>query len=74
MIELRNVAFHYTHGGYSLEVPELRVAPATRAAAIGPSGSGKTTLLNLISGIERPTQGEVETADIWGSIRTRELG
>ena len=28
-------------------------------AIIGPSGSGKSTLLNLISGIDRPTAGEV---------------
>ena len=64
MIELRNVSFQYAHGGFSLEVPELRVAPGTRTAAIGPSGSGKTTLLNLISGIERPGRGEVETAGV----------
>jgi len=29
------------------------------AAIIGPSGSGKTTLLNLITGIDRPTAGQV---------------
>ena len=28
-------------------------------AVIGPSGSGKTTILNLITGIDRPTAGEV---------------
>jgi putative ABC transport system ATP-binding protein len=62
MIELRNVRFHYVQGGFSLRVPELRVVSGARAAAIGPSGSGKTTLLNLISGIERPNDGEVTTA------------
>ncbi len=62
MIELRNVGFRYAQGGFSLEVPELRVTAGQRAAAIGPSGSGKTTLLNLISGIERPDRGEVSTA------------
>ena len=64
MIELRDVRFEYPLGEFSLLVPELRIAPGTKAAAIGPSGSGKTTLLNLVSGIERPAGGEIETAAV----------
>jgi ABC-type lipoprotein export system ATPase subunit len=64
MIELRDVRFEYSEGGFSLHIPELRIPPGTRAAAIGPSGSGKTTLLNLISGIERPQTGQIETASM----------
>lgn len=64
MISLRDVRFEYPHGGFSLDVPELHIAPGTRAAAIGPSGSGKTTLLNLISGLERPGSGEISTAGV----------
>ncbi len=64
MISLRDVRFSYDRGGFSLLVPELAVAPGARAAAIGPSGSGKTTLLNLISGIERPSSGEIRTAGV----------
>src|SRR5689334_8721845 len=30
------------------------------ASIVGPSGSGKSTMLNLIGGLDRPTQGEVE--------------
>src|SRR6478672_13372073 len=30
------------------------------ASLVGPSGSGKSTMLNLIGGLDRPTQGEVE--------------
>ena len=64
MIELRDVRFEYIEGGFSLRVPELSIAAGTRAAAIGPSGSGKTTLLNLISGIEHPEAGRIETAGV----------
>src|SRR5947208_7526175 len=28
-------------------------------AIVGPSGSGKSTILNMITGIDRPTQGQV---------------
>ena len=64
MIELRDVQFEYTRGGFSLHVPELQISAGTRAAAIGPSGSGKTTLLNLISGIERPEAGRIDSAGV----------
>lgn len=64
MISLRNVRFAYPEDGFSLGVQALEVPSATKAAAIGPSGSGKTTLLNLVSGIERPADGEVTTAGV----------
>jgi putative ABC transport system ATP-binding protein len=68
MIELRDVRFEYTPAGFSLFVPRLRIGErfggGTKVAAIGPSGSGKTTLLNLVSGIERPATGEIETAGV----------
>lgn len=36
-----------------------RVKPGQFWGIIGPNGSGKTTLLNLISGVEKPDQGEI---------------
>jgi putative ABC transport system ATP-binding protein len=38
---------------------DLRVEEGEMVAVVGPSGSGKTTIMNLITGIDRPTAGEV---------------
>ncbi|MFN8528818.1 MAG: ABC transporter ATP-binding protein [Anaerolineae bacterium] len=37
--------------------------PGKMTAIVGRSGSGKTTFLNLISGLDKPTQGEIWFAD-----------
>jgi ABC-type branched-subunit amino acid transport system ATPase component len=37
----------------------LKLAPGARHALIGPNGAGKTTLVNLLTGMVRPTAGQV---------------
>ncbi len=39
----------------------LRVRRGETVAITGPSGSGKSTLLNLLSGLDRPTAGDVRS-------------
>jgi ABC-type branched-subunit amino acid transport system ATPase component/ABC-type branched-subunit amino acid transport system permease subunit len=39
---------------------DLVVRPGRIVAIIGPNGAGKTTLLNLMSGVLRPSAGEIE--------------
>ena len=43
----------------SLVVPSLRIDPGEQVAVLGPSGSGKTTLMRILSGLYRPTDGQV---------------
>jgi putative ABC transport system ATP-binding protein len=44
----------------ALDHIDLTIAKGEMASIIGPSGSGKSTLLNLIGGLDRATEGEVE--------------
>jgi putative ABC transport system ATP-binding protein len=44
----------------ALESIDLSMAKGEMASLVGPSGSGKSTMLNLIGGLDRPSQGEVE--------------
>jgi putative ABC transport system ATP-binding protein len=65
MISLRNVSKVYHRGEVELRVLsgiDLDIAPGSFEALMGPSGSGKSTVLNLISGIDRPTEGVVRVA------------
>ena len=44
----------------ALERLDLHIARGEMVSIVGPSGSGKSTLLNLIGGLDRPTEGEIE--------------
>src|ERR1700690_1283474 len=62
IIELRNVQKSYktTVGDYpALKGIELNINAGEFVSIIGKSGSGKTTLINMVTGIDRPTSGEV---------------
>jgi len=62
LIELHQVAKTYQTPAGNLTVLnniDLRVATNEFVAVVGKSGSGKTTLINMITGIDRPTRGEV---------------
>jgi len=57
-LELRDVSVAYG-GIHAVDGVSLSVAPGELLGLIGPNGSGKTTLLDAISGIIRPTSGQV---------------
>ena len=65
LVSVKNVVKTYTRGKQKVEVLHrlnLDIAAGEFLALMGPSGSGKTTLLNLIGGLDRPDQGEIDVA------------
>jgi ABC-type lipoprotein export system ATPase subunit len=65
LIELRNVVKTYESAAgrfTALKGIDLQVDHGEFVAVIGKSGSGKSTLINMITGIDRPTSGEVVVA------------
>jgi putative ABC transport system ATP-binding protein len=65
LIEIAAVSRRYIRGVdevHALERVSLSIASGCFVAFMGPSGSGKSTLMNLVSGIDRPSEGEVVVA------------
>ena len=63
LVRVRHVHKFFTRGSERVDVLQdlsLDVPDGAFWAMMGPSGSGKTTLLNLIAGLDRPSEGEVE--------------
>jgi putative ABC transport system ATP-binding protein len=62
LIDLRNLVKNYKTGGGEVQVLKdinLAIGPGEFVSVMGPSGSGKSTLINMITGIDRPSGGEV---------------
>jgi putative ABC transport system ATP-binding protein len=63
LVRLRAASKQYESAGPpALDGVNIEVAAGEAVAVMGPSGSGKSTLLNLIAGLDRPTQGQVEVS------------
>lgn len=65
IVDIKNLSKTYTLGTKKLQVLKditHQIPKAQFVVLCGPSGAGKTTLLNIISGIDRPTYGEVMVA------------
>ena len=60
-IELANIRFHYpSQPDYPiLDIPGWSLTDRERPFIHGPSGSGKSTLLGLLSGLLRPSDGQL---------------
>jgi len=66
VVDLREVIKEYQTPGGSVRILKginLQVHAGEFVGIRGPSGSGKSTLLNMVTGIDRPTSGEVIVAN-----------
>lgn len=62
LIDLRqlNKIYHTDAGDFpALKDIDLKIGRGEFVSVIGKSGSGKTTLINMLTGIDRPTSGEI---------------
>jgi len=63
IIKAKKISKIYQQGTKTIKAvdeADLEVEKGEFLAVIGPSGSGKSTLLQLIGGLDRPTNGEIE--------------
>jgi multiple sugar transport system ATP-binding protein len=58
-IRLENLTKDFGGGVVAVDDMSLTMPDGEFVALLGPSGCGKTTTMNLISGLEKPTQGEI---------------
>ncbi|HZS46918.1 MAG TPA: ABC transporter ATP-binding protein [Blastocatellia bacterium] len=62
MVKIRNLSKKFVRDGFevvALDGVSLDIQKEDFLALMGPSGSGKSTLLNLLAGIDRPTEGQL---------------
>ena len=67
LLEVRDLSKHFYRLS-ALSAVSLSVAPGDLLGVIGPNGSGKTTLFNCVTGVLRPSSGQVlfEGEDLTG--------
>ena len=67
MIDVSNLVKRFTVGDEEVTVLNdisFQVKPGEFVSIVGPSGSGKSTLINMFTGIDRPSEGEVEVGGV----------
>ena len=77
VIKTKNLKKTYSDNGVPVEAVrgiDFTLEKGEFTAIIGPSGSGKTTFLNLVSGLDTPSEGEVElSGKLISTMTGREL-
>jgi putative ABC transport system ATP-binding protein len=68
LIQMRRIVktFHTTAGDFhALKGIDVDMHAGEFVSVVGKSGSGKSTLVNMLTGIDRPTSGEVQVGDTY---------
>ena len=73
-IRLDNVSFKYDGSPPVLDGVTLAILPRQKVAFVGVSGAGKTTLATMLTGILRPTSGDISIGGVpYSRIHQRRL-
>ena len=73
-ITLKDVCFQYDTSERVLDNVSLTIPPNSMVAFVGASGSGKSTLATMLTGLLRPTSGEIAIAGVpYDKINQRRL-
>jgi putative ABC transport system ATP-binding protein len=62
IVDVRSVVKRFPVGDAEVTILKgisLQIRPGEFVSIVGPSGNGKTTLLNMVTGIDRPSEGEI---------------
>ena len=63
LIDVRNLVKRFTVGEGEVTILKdisFQINRGEFVSIVGPSGSGKSTLINMFTGIDRPSEGEIE--------------
>ncbi len=64
MIVLQQVGFSYDNASKVFESLDLQIYRGETVAIVGANGAGKSTLMKLITGLERPSSGEISVCGL----------
>jgi putative ABC transport system ATP-binding protein len=82
IIEIKNLKKEYEDGSIrALNGIDLEIKKGEAVSIIGPSGSGKSTLLNMIGGLDKADEGQINVAGVdlmqekdLSEFRSKEIG
>ena len=63
-IKIKDVAFDYGKESQALKNINLTIMPGEKIALIGPVGSGKSTLIKILTGLYKPSAGQIFLDDV----------